>query len=294
MTCFKSKRRRNEKKIMLIHANKIVGCEIEASDGSIGIVDDILFDDRSWTCRYLVADVGQKLQGRTVLLSFETVTHIDESRRQLRLPITTRAIEKSPDVTTQNPVSMEAELLLGKYWQWSPYWEKSMPRTIGENISASATLPEKQEAEKDVRSHLRSVGEIEGYHIAAPDGDIGHLQDLVINDSTWQIEYLIVNTGNWLFQRKVLIPCVSLENIRWADRKVHVSLSRDEIKNSPEYNPEQPISRDYAQALQDHYRKQPCGRASNPPAEITPKVETVNRELEEPDLRGVVIPKILK
>jgi hypothetical protein len=278
---------------MLIHANKIVGCEIDASDGSIGTVDDILFDDQSWTCRYLVADVGQKLQGRMVLLSFETVTHIDESLRQVRVPLTKRAIELSPDVTTRNPISMEAELLLGKYWQWAPYWEKNMPRTIGENISASATLPEKREAEAEVKSHLRSVGEIEGYHIAAPDGDIGHLQHIIIDDSTWQIEYLIVNTGTWLFQRKVLIPCVSLENISWAERRVHVSISRAEIKNSPEYNPGQSIARDYEQALHNHYRKQPYWQAAAT-AKSTPKVETPRQESKEPDLRGVVIPKILK
>jgi uncharacterized protein YrrD len=256
---------------MLRHANKIVGCEIASSDGLVGSVDDILFDNGSWTFLYLVADVGQWLSGRLVLLSFETVEHIDESRRELRVQLTRRAIELSPDVSTRNPISMEAELLLGKYWQWTAPSVMRLSRTIGQGIAAEATLPEKQKVEREVESHLRSVHEIEGYHIEAPDGDIGHLTDLVIDDSTWQIQYLVVNTGNWLFQRKVLIPCTSLENIRWADRKVHLSLLRAEIKNSPEYNPERPIVRDYEQALHTHYRRQPYWQVTNSAAETARK-----------------------
>jgi len=85
---------------MLRHASKLVGCEIASSDGVIGSVDDILFDERSWTFRYLVTDVGQWLPGRLVLLSFETIEQVDESRRELRVPLTKRAIELSPDVST--------------------------------------------------------------------------------------------------------------------------------------------------------------------------------------------------
>jgi uncharacterized protein YrrD len=271
-----------------------MGCEIVSSDGHVGRVDDILFDERSWTFRYVVADVGQWLPGRQVLLSFETIQHFCEDRRELHFPLTKRAIELSPDVSTQNPISMEAELLLGKYWQWTTYWETRLPRTIGKNISDEATLAERQEAEKAGKSHLRSVREVEGYHIEATDGDIGHLKDLVIEDGTWQIEYLVVDAGIWLFQRKLLIPCVTLENIRWADKRVHVAITRAEIKNSPEYDPKLPITRDYEQTLHDRYGKQPYWQVTNPLAETTPNAGGVRQEPKEPDLRGVVIPKILK
>ena len=282
------------RKIMLIHANKIVGCEIDSSDGSIGSVDDILFDEQSWTFRYVVADVGQKLQGRQVLLSFETITHIDEVRRQLHIPLTMQAIEQSPDVSTQSPVSVEAELLLSKYWQWTSYWSTSLPRTIGQSGTQGATNPVKREVEKKVKSHLRSVGELEGYHIAAPDGDIGHLKDVIVDDSTWHIQYLVVNAGSWLFQRRVLIPCSSLENIPWADRRMHVSMLRTEIKNSPEYNPAVPIARDYEQALHDHYRQPPYWQTTAATTNATSTGLAPRQEAKEPDPCAVVDPMRLK
>jgi len=265
---------------VLRHANQIVGCEIASTESPIGSVADILFDEGSWTFQYLVTDVGHWLPGREVLLSFDTVEHIDESQRELRVRLTRRAIELSPDVSTRNPISMEAELLLGKYWQWTTPAVMRLPRNIGQAISKEATLPEKQSAERSVESHLRSVREIEGYHIEALDGDIGHLEDLVMDDSTWQIEYLVVNAGNWLFRRKVLIPCSALENIRWADQRVHVSMLRTEIKNSPEYNPIIPIARDYEQTLHDHYRQKPYWQVTSSAAKSAPKVAALRQEIK--------------
>ena len=214
------------------------------------------------------------------------VQDINQSGRALRIPLTRRAIELSPDVSTQNPISGEAELLLSKYWQLTPYWVTRLPRTIGKDISDKATLPEKSEAEKEVKSHLRSVGEIEGYHIAASDGDIGHLKDVIVDDSTWQIQYLVVNTGNWLFQRKVLIPCISLETIRWADRRVHVSMLRTDIKNSPEYNPDAPIAREYEQALHDHYRQKPYWQVAASVTTTAPEIGALQEETRKRGVRG--------
>ena len=272
---------------MLIHANTMVGSEIASSDGSLGSVTDILFDDRSWMLRYLVADLGHWLPGRLVLLSFETITKIDESQGKLWVPLTRRAIELSPDVSTHNPISAEAELLLSKYWQWSTSSVRRLPRLLGQNIAYEAMLAEKQKAESEVESHLRSVREIEGYRIGAADGGIGHLKDLVMDDSTRQIEYLVVNAGSWLFQRRVLIPCISLESISWADRGLHVPLLRADIKNSPEYNPERPIAREYEQALHDHYRLQPYWQVGTPVAKPAATVEALRQESEERGVRGM-------
>ncbi len=168
---------------------------------------------------------------------------------------------------------------------------RALPRNIGQSISTSATHSEKRAAEREVESHLRSVHEIEGYHIEAADGDIGHLKDLGLDDSTWQIQYLVVNAGSWLFQRKVLIPCVSLENIRWADRRVHVSILRAAIKSSPEYNPERPIARDYEQALHDHYCLQPYWQVTNSATQPAPAVESVGQESKESGPRDVGAPE---
>lgn len=228
---------------MLRHTKIITGCKIVSSDGIVGKVADLLFDERSLTFRYLVAHVGPRFSGQLVLLSFKTVEDIDEDRRALRVSLRRRAVEASPSVSTHNAISMEAQLLLGKYRQWTPAHVKRLPPSRAKNISNDATRQEKKKAEDvvEVGSRLRSVREITGYRIAATDGDIGHLKDLIVDDGTWNIEQLIANAGNWLFQRKVQIPSAAIQNIYWAERRVHVSMRRAEIKNTPKCGALEPV-----------------------------------------------------
>lgn len=242
---------------MLRSANNWVGYQMAASDGLLGSVEDLLFDDREWIFRFLVVDVGAWLPAHRVVISFDTIEQVTESAREVRVALTKRAIEHSPDVSMQNPVSMEAQLFLGKFFKWTPASVTRLPEDIALAISQESTRREKQQVERVVESRLRSVLEVAGYRIEAPDGDIGRLEDLVLDDRSWQIRYLIVNAGNWLSQRKVLLPRSAIEGIRWADRRVRVSLLRKEIKNSPAYDPAQPIARDYEQDLHTHYRRPP-------------------------------------
>jgi len=249
---------------MLRHASKIIGCDVASSDGSVGKIHDILFDEVSWNFRFVVADVGSWLGGERVLLPFASVGEIDEEQRLLHIPLTKEEIEHSPSVSTCTTASEEAEVLMGKYWMWTTTSVARLPREVAGVMDSEATVGEKAEVEETVQSRLRSVRETDGYHIAAPDGDIGHLKELVADNDTWQIQYLVVNAGNWLLQRNVLIPRTALESIHWADRKVHLSITREEIRNSPEYDPKQMVERDYEQALHGHYRQKPYWREPTP------------------------------
>lgn len=246
---------------MLIHANKLIGSEIVSGDGPVGKVDDIFFDSVSWLCCWLVVNVDHWLPGRKVLLSFSTIRSTDEARREIHVPLTRDEIQKSPDVASRNPVSMEAELELGKYWMWTPPLVRHLPDDVARSIEEEATLPERAEAERNTHSHLQSVREVTGYRIEAPDGDVGVLEDLVADDGNWQIQYVVANTGGWLVKRETLIPRVSLGSIRWADRKVVVSLFRREIEGSPAHENVQAMGRMYEEALHSYYRKVPYWQA---------------------------------
>lgn len=249
---------------MLRHANRIIGCDVISSDGSVGKVHDVLFDEVTWTFQHVVADIGSWLAGERVLLPLAAVGEIDEGQRQLQVHLTKAEVEHSPGVSTCATAPEEAEVLLGKYWMWTAPSVAHLPPEASRVMDSEASVEEKAEVEDKVESRLRSVRETIGYHIAAPDGDIGHLKDVIVDCATWQIQYLVVNTGNWLLQRNVLIPRTALESIHWADRKVHLSITRDEIKNSPEHDPKQMIDRDYEQSLHDHYRQEPYWREPNP------------------------------
>lgn len=226
---------------MLQHASKIVGCEIVSPEGPVGKIHDIFFDEAGWVLRYIVADVGRWPGGERVLLPFAAVGMIDEGQRQAAVTLAKHDVENSPKVSTCITADEEAEALLGKFWMWTVPSVGRLPREAALVIDSEATSGEKEEVESEVQSRLRSVAETLGYHIAAPDGDIGHLRDFLVDSETWQIRHLAVNAGNWLLQRNVRIPCAALESIHWADRRVHLSITRDEIRNSPEYDPGQAV-----------------------------------------------------
>jgi hypothetical protein len=89
--------------------------------------------------------------------------------------------------------------------------------------------------------------EVTGYYIQAADGEIGHVEDFVVDDETWAVRYVVVDTRNWLPAKKVLVAR------DWVERKVFVNLTREQVRNSPEYDPSALITREYEDALHTHY-----------------------------------------
>jgi hypothetical protein len=119
--------------------------------------------------------------------------------------------------------------------------------------------------EKGWDPHLRSTYSVSGHHIQALDGEVGHVADFIIDDETWAIRYLIVDTHNWWPGKKVLVSPQWIERVSWGERKVFVSLSREVIKHSPEYTDESLPTRDYEAELYLHYNR--LGYWINEPAD---------------------------
>jgi hypothetical protein len=235
-------------------ASSIKGFSIEATDGTIGSVSDFLFEDSNWTVRWVVVDTGTWLSGRKVLLTPRQVADADAKQRHFRVNLTKQQVKDSPDIDTEQPVSRQMESDVYGYYNADPYWGSvynpvgvmAMPGVVGVPTLA-APVPAEGMVENFPRGegdpHLRSVSAISGYHIHATDGEIGHVDDFVIDDDGWAIPYLIVDTKNWWPGKKVLIPTGSARDIVWDDRLVYLALSRDEIKNGPVYDPSLPLSR---------------------------------------------------
>jgi hypothetical protein len=105
-------------------------------------------------------------------------------------------------------------------------------------------------------SHLRSTNDVNGHDIQAADGEIGHVEDFIIDDETWAIRYLIIDTQNWLPGKRVLVSPQWIERVSWNESKVFVNLLRETIKQSPEYTDETILTRDYETGLHRHYNRQ--------------------------------------
>ena len=232
---------------------------IGATDGDIGKVDDFYFDDGFWTIRYLVAETGSWLENRKVLISPFALTDVNSSEKRLNVTLTKKQVEKSPGIDTDKPVSRQHETSYFDYYGYPYYWVGDYlwgPIAYPHLAEAALRREEKAEAKREAAydSHLRSANRVTGYHINAIDGDIGHVEDFIIDGDTWEIRYMVVDTHNWWPGRKVLLAPQWNDRVSWDDSRVYVDLYRETIKNGPEYDPET-FDRKYEKTLYDHYKR---------------------------------------
>jgi hypothetical protein len=108
--------------------------------------------------------------------------------------------------------------------------------------------------------HVRSMREVTGYHILATDGEIGHVEDFLVDGASWRIRYLMIDTSNWMGGRTVLLAPEWASRIEWVDQKVHVDVTRAEVEQSPEYDPAADIDGQYEERLAESYKR----RAARP------------------------------
>jgi hypothetical protein len=252
--------------------NDLEGYAIGATDGVIGHVKDFYFDDESWTVRYFVVDAGSWLSSRKVLISPFAVGKPSVSERVLPVSLTREKVKNSPDIDTDKPISRQHEIdYLGyygfpMYWGGAGYWGAGVyPGTMlsgwGDNRAQglatgpgdATAAPVKMQPEADADSHLRSCDTVSHYYMHASDGDIGHVQGMLIDDETWAIRYLVVNTSNWWIGHKVLIAPQWIESVSWLEATVSVDLTRQAIKDSPHYVHTEPLDRQQESGLFEHY-----------------------------------------
>ena len=249
---------------MLRSMKDLHGFTIGATDGDIGTVKEFYFDDVSYTVRYVVVETGGWLSDRRVLLSPIAFRATDWEHQRITTGLTKAKVEKSPDIDTQKPVSRQHETAFFGYYGYGPYWEGPYLWGASPNpylgpgpVLNPAALGREQSWNWEGRErhdpHLRSSRAVTGYHIQSTDGDIGHVEGFVVDDESWAIRYMIVDTSNWWAGKKVLVAPAWIEKVDWDQSKVHVTITRAQIENSPEYDPAQPVERAYEQQLHGHY-----------------------------------------
>jgi hypothetical protein len=244
---------------MLRSTTGLVGFTISASDGDIGRVEGLYFDDQHWTVRYFVVDASRWLTGRRVLVSPVCVRCPDWERRRLPVALTRAQVQASPAMETHRPISRQFETAFSEYYGIPCYWPTyvgaaphpltppAVPRRVASEIEAHL---EQREAEDQ---HLRSTEEVRGYYLRATDGGIGHVEDFLVEDLTWRIRYMDVDTRNWWPGKRVLVALEWVEDVSWQHSAVFVALSCDTIRTAPPYDPARPVDREYEQRLYAYY-----------------------------------------
>lgn len=251
---------------MLNKAKTLKNYKLNSLDGEIGKVKEFYFDDQYWTIRYLVADTGNWLTGRQVLISPNSIVSISKEEKYVSINLTKSKIENSPSLNSDKPVSRHFQEKYNGYFGLPLYFGGQQMGGVYPQLGGAFTYPViESDKEKFIESaisenewdpHLRSTHNVSGYDIQAMDGKIGHVEDFIIDDETWEIRYLIIDTQNWLPGGKILISPKWIERISWNESKVFVELLSEVIKQSPEYKEGSLITRDYEIKLHQYYNQQ--------------------------------------
>ncbi|MEO8346981.1 MAG: PRC-barrel domain-containing protein [Betaproteobacteria bacterium] len=260
---------------MLRSMNDLEDYAIRATDGDIGRVTDCYFDDAAWVIRYLVVDTGTWLSSRKVLISPVAIGRPNWNEKVLPVSITKEQVKNSPDIDTDKPISRQHEIRYLGYYGYPYYWGGAglwgagafpgammVPGYVAGTLAVPRAEP--SEAEKTFArgeaarhqnddTHLRAGKVVMAYHVEATDGDVGHVEGLLVEDETWAIRYIIVNTSNWWMGHRVLIAPQWIESIDWHDATVSVNVTRQAVKDAPPYESAAELNREREASLYKHH-----------------------------------------
>lgn len=257
---------------MLRNTEDLIGFALRATDGEIGNIKDMYFDDDAWTIRYLVVDAGTWLSSRKVLVSPLSAQMPDWHGKTMPVNITQEQVRNSPNIDTDKPVSRQNETQYLSYYGYPNYWggqglwgDGMYPYTVLPSAATNqlewaermrqdeAELAAERTRHRNDDPHLRSCEAIKSYQVKATDGDIGHVDGYLVDEMTWAIRYLVVNTSNWWMGHQVLVAPPWITAVQWSNETVSLDLSRDAVKASPPYNAKVLMDRQWEDALHQHY-----------------------------------------
>ncbi|MBC7469263.1 MAG: PRC-barrel domain containing protein [Ramlibacter sp.] len=269
---------------MLRSLKALEKCTIGATDGDIGQVKDLYFDDHDWVVRYLIVDTGSWLSSRKVLISPISIHTPDWQTNRLPAAVARDQVKNSPEIDTDKPVSRQHELQYLDHYGYPNYWGGTglwgagmypfamvpgyagLPVGVAErNLAIQESVQAERMRHRDDDPHLRSGEAVVGYHLHVTDGEVGHVEGFLVDDETWAIRYLVINTSNWWLGHQVLIAPQWISGIEWSDQSVTVDLSREAVKTAPVYEPSVALDRQRETSLYSHYGLTPYWTAPATP-----------------------------
>ena len=220
----------------------------------IGTLQDFYFDNHDWIIRYLVVETTPS--SRLVLISPEAVVASDPADETLTMNLTVSQIQASPDIDIKSSITPQQEAELRSHYGW-PILDAPRGALLTEYrvLDPAPTLEESDEnilPEAVEEAHrLQEANRVLKYAVQARDGEAGQVEDFLIDDESWTLQYLVVDTGSWLSGRKVLVSPSYVYQIDWAEAVVHIDLNQETVKNSPEYDLESSTSQEFEERVYD-------------------------------------------
>lgn len=216
---------------MLVKASVIRQCQAARGEASIGDVADLYFDEAGWRSCYLVVETGGLFSGKRSLVPLTYLESFDWPTRRLAMRIT----EAGLDAVGCNDLDKNVASQLEKHGAGYVAWPPPAPKPEGSTAQVPLGNPNEPGTDDDGRPLLRSVKEVVGYAVEVTDGPCGHVDDLLIDDATWQVEFLLVNPRNFLPGTPRAVPAPWVEACDWLSRSMRMNLDKDRIRECPTY-----------------------------------------------------------
>jgi sporulation protein YlmC with PRC-barrel domain len=247
----------------------LIGYHLRETNGELGKVDEFYFDYELWTIRYLIVKTGNWLSEEKVLISPSALLQPDWEKEEFPVNLTKEQIKNSPDIDTDKPVSRQQEEKLYAHYNWRGYWGAdpfehgaglfgAMPGELYDSEVENEAVNAENEPAINTNNdlHLRSTKKVTGYKIHAVDGEIGKVVDYIIEDTTWKIKFLVVETGSLLDSRKVLLSTQWIKEVNWDNSVVIVDVTTEAVRNSPIFDASEAVNDAYERNLYDYYGRE--------------------------------------
>jgi len=241
---------------MLRSVKELKGLRVEAKDGEMGSVHDVLVDEDGWLMRYLVVDTGGWLFGRKVLIAPEAVLWSDGRDGVLGVDLTRQQVKDSPDISADPPISQETLARYHDYYHWPFAWGGSTgtaasfigvepaAQVVGDAELHPAPPPPPEPGE----SLLYTGHELIGYKVCRHTLEVGEVEDLVLDTTTARVPSFVMS----IEERRVLVPSSYLHGASLDHKTIELSIDRDALENAPEHKAADSLPDEVA-AAERHY-----------------------------------------
>jgi len=239
---------------MLVNMSNLINLNVTASNDPVGRVSDFYFNDLDWNISY--AEIKPRLLVlKNILANNMKLGQPNLDHKLLPLMISKEKINKQPTADSVRTLSDQKENHQAAFATWPLNLSNLSALDITE-AQKLADIMVRDKKDQKTNSHLRSFNEIKGYRIKTPTGGFGHLKSLILETEIWKIKYLLVHKRRFLkSNKKILISSANVVDIKWEDNSIYIDLSKNLIKESPEYDNIKTISDNFEKKLIRHYLK---------------------------------------
>lgn len=259
---------------MLISLKQLTDFELYSVDGKAGRINDTLFDRKDWSLKYIV-DKSSKLLSREIAVSYEAIAEINWQARKVYLRYSQEQIRQSPSVKAKKslndpPKAFRRQPVQVFHYDWVMNREETYNNefTGTQEEAGSAVISDSG----DYTNHsgtggaryvvqdeeygtpvLQSTDKAIGLKISTKTGDLGVVEDFIVDDSNWLIQFMIIATQKNLRGKRILVAPEAISWINWKQKHITVDLDKEKLAGCPNFNLLFPLVNDSKKMLYEQY-----------------------------------------